>query len=275
MKVSVIKRSLLGVAALCLCTICPKLSFAEADVMVYPTRVLMTDSQKVAQVDILNTGQVKSSYKISLVRKRMTEAGNYEDVTTPEPAEKFADDMVKFSPRQVTLMPGASQTIRLMFKVPPELADGEYRSHLVFTKLPSGIKELPDKLENDTKVSMKITVNVGISIPVVARHGRLEANATIDPSSVKLTDVQPKQQLIAFTISRSGTRSVYGDLTVYRGEDKVAMGNGYAVFTPNARRTVGLHVMEPYVLKSGENIRVVFTEKNEKKPLAETAITLP
>lgn len=255
---------------------CPGISQAETDLMIYPTRAVMTDRQRTAQIDVINTSQMKTTYKISLVRKRMTDTGSIEDVTAPDPAEKFADDLVKYSPRQVTLLPGAGQTIRMIFKTPSDLADGEYRSHLVFTKMASGVSDLSEKEDpNPTAVSMKVTVNVGISIAVIARHGKLEAKAAIDPASVRISVVEPKQQSVGFTLTRTGSRSVYGDVAVYRGADKVAVGSGFAVYTPNTQRKVGVHVLEPYQLKSGENIRLVFTEKDEKMPMAETTITLP
>jgi hypothetical protein len=276
MNLSVMKN---GLAAFILTGIAfslPGLALAAPDLMVYPTRVVMTDRERTAQVDIINTSQMNASYKISLVRKRMTDTGNFEDVVTPEPAEKFTDELVKFSPRQVTLLPGAGQTIRMMFKMPGTLEEGEYRSHLVFTKMAAGISDLSEKDAADPgTVSMRVKANIGVSIPVIARHGKLEAQAAIDPLSVKLIAVEPKQQLVGFTLTRSGTRSVYGDVVVYRGEEKVALGNGFAIYTPNLKRKVGVPVMENILLKPGENIRVVFTERDAKKPIAETTITIP
>ena len=253
----------------------PGITLAAADLMVYPTRVVLNDRERTAQVDIVNTSQMNASYKISLVRKRMTDTGTFEDIATPEPAEKFADELVKYSPRQVTLLPGGSQTIRMMYKIPPKLAEGEYRSHLVFTKVVSGVSDLAQKDGTDPgTVSMRVVTNIGVSIPVIARHGQLDAQAAIDPLSVKLIPIEPKQQLVGFTLSRSGTRSVYGDVVVYRGDEKVAVGKGFAVYTPNILRKIGVPVQDNVLLKPGENIRVVFTERDEKKPMAETTITL-
>jgi hypothetical protein len=276
MRPTLWKNALATGALACLVLACPRLALAAADLMVYPTRVVLNDRERTAQVDIINTSQMNASYKISLVRKRMTDTGAFEDVPATETAGKFADEIVKYSPRQVTLLPGAGQTIRMMFKLPPALEEGEYRSHLVFTKMVSGISDLSEKEASDPgAVSMKVLANIAVSIPVIARHGKLEAQAAIDPLTVKLIAVEPKQQLVGFTLSRTGTRSVYGDVAVYRGQEKVAVGNGVAIYTPNLLRKIGVPVLENFLLKPGENIRVVFTERNEKKPMAETTITLP
>jgi len=275
MKVAVFRTTVLCAAAGCMLFASSKVCLGAADILIYPTRVIMTDRLRTAQVDVINTSQTQASYKISLVRRRMTDAGEFQDVQAPEAEEKFADEVVKYSPRQVTLVSGAGQTIRMMFKIPSDLAEGEYRSHLVVTKMPSGISGLPEKDQQDPNaVTLRLTPIVGISIPVIARHGKLEAKAAIDPSSVKVTAVEPKQQLVGLTLARTGTRSIYGNVVVYRGEEKVAEGNGLAVYTPNRQRKIGVHVLDPYQLKSGENIRVVFTEKDEKKPMAETTIIL-
>ena len=276
MKQSLVNPVCLSAIASSMLFACPTMTQAAADLMVYPTRVVMTDRQRTAQVDIVNTSQVQATYKISMVRKRMTETGQFQDVSTPEPDEKFADEVVRYSPRQVTLVPGAGQTIRIMFKASPNLAEGEYRSHLLFSKPPASISELPAKEGREPNtISMNISTNIGISIPVIARHGNLEAKAAIDPASVKLSEIGQKKQLVGFTLTRTGTRSVYGDVVVYRGKEKVAEGNGFAVYTPNSERKVGVPVPESSPLKPGDTIRIVFTERDEKRPMAETTVVIP
>jgi P pilus assembly chaperone PapD len=250
-------------------------ALAAADLMVYPTRVVMTDRTRTAQVDIVNTSQLQATYKISLVRKRMTESGEFQDVTTPDPQDKFADEIVKYSPRQVTLVPGAGQTIRMMLKVPPNLADGEYRSHLLFSRPPAAVSDLAEKGADPNTVTMKITTNIGVSIPVIARHGNLEVSAAIDPATVKISTVGPKQQQVGFTLTRTGTRSIYGDIAIYRGKEKIAEGNGFAVYVPNGKRKIAVSVPETSALNPGDTIRVVFTEREDKKLMAETTVVLP
>ena len=91
---------------------------------------------RTAQVDLINNGSEPATYRISLVNQRMGEDGQFLPVDTPLAGELFANDMVQFSPRQVTLQPGTSQTVRVMVRKPAGLAAGEYRSHLHFEKMP-------------------------------------------------------------------------------------------------------------------------------------------
>lgn len=276
MKLLLAKTAIFLVTATKIILGTPTVTVVAADLMVYPTRVLMTDRQRTAQVDIINAGETQATYKISMVRKRMTETGEFQEVTTPEKGERFADEVVKYSPRQVTLLPGGGQTVRILFRITPELETGEYRSHLLFTRAAPAIANLPEKEEEEPGViKMNIVANVGISIPVIARHGDLQATATIDPASVALKQSDDKQQVLSFTMNRSGTRSVYGDVAAFRGTEKVAEGKGFAVYTPNTVRKVALVLPENSRLRSGDTVRLVFTERDEKKPLAETAVVLP
>lgn len=254
----------------------PRETRAAADLMVYPSRVVMTDRHRTAQVDIVNTSQLQATYKITLVNKRMTESGEFQDVAAANPGERFADDMVKFSPRQVTLAPGAGQTIRMMFKAKPDLGKGEYRSHLLFMKPPAAITELPGNEDAEAKgLSVKISTNFGISIPVIARHGDLSAQAQIDPASIAISEDRSKQQMVSFALTRTGTRSIYGDIEVLRGKEKVAEAKGVAVYAPNNRRMLSLNLRGSTQVGRGDAIRIVFTEKDEIKPMAETTAVIP
>lgn len=247
----------------------------SAELMVHPTRVVLTDRHRTAQVDLVNTGQTQATYRMTLVRKRMTAAGEFEEVAIPEPEEKFADEVVRYSPRQVTLVPGAGQTIRFMFKTSPDLPPGEYRSHLLISKAAAAVSELPREQQQHAAISMSITTKIDVSLPVMARHGNLQASAAIDPASVKITEAEQKKECIQLTIKRSGQRSIYGDLTLFRGKEKVAEALGFAVYTPNTHREMQLPVLSPSRLNPGDTLTIVFTEKDEKNPMAVTSVVLP
>lgn len=109
---------------------------ARAELMLHPTRIVFDKNARAAQIELINTGSKPASYRISLVNRRMTEAGQFEAAETAQDGERFADAMLRYSPRQITLQPGTAQTVRVMLRKPAELAEGEYRSHLQFDKLP-------------------------------------------------------------------------------------------------------------------------------------------
>lgn len=250
-----------------------------ADLMVYPVRVIMDDKHRSAQVDIINNGQRQASIKITLVRQRMTELGEFKEVTgEPLPGELFSDEVVRFSPRQVTLLPGGSQTIRMMFKTKPELPEGEYRAHLTFEKMPAGSESIPEKpgVIVPGVVSTKLVANIGVSIPVIVRHGtNLTAKVSIDPATIKIETTKGNHQEVVYNIDRTGTRSVYGDAVIFNGDSKVAIGNGFAIYATNPTRKIRMPIKEGYEFKKGDTLRIVFTERGDSKPSTEASIAVP
>ena len=74
---------------------------AHAGLMLYPTRLVFDKNQRTAQIELINNGSKPATYRISLVNRRMTETGQFEPAATAAPDERFANDMLRFSPRLV------------------------------------------------------------------------------------------------------------------------------------------------------------------------------
>jgi P pilus assembly chaperone PapD len=258
---------------------------ALAELMLNPTRVVFAKNQRATQVELINNSSEPVSYRINVVNRRMSETGEFVNVTEAAPDDHFADTMLTYSPRQITLQPGAAQVVRLMIRKPESLADGEYRSHLHFEKLPDA-RELASSVETgdkgDQKIGVVLKTLIGASIPVIVRHGATDA-------AVKLTELalQPgapgTAPLLAFRIERSGNSSVYGDLSVAftpRGASAqvVAKAGGVAVYTPNPLRRAMLPLIAaPGTRLAGGELRLTYRERPEAggKLLAEAALALP
>lgn len=260
-------------------------SAAWADLLVYPTRLVLDGNTRAAQVELLNNGKEPATYRIQFVNKRMTETGGFVDVASPAPGEQFADSMLRHSPRQVTLSPGASQTIRVALRKPAELSDGEYRSHLTFDPVPDAAS---NNVANAAKavtpggLGVQLQVLIGVSIPVIVRHGTTNANVSI--SDLKFGPaVAGRPASLAFAIQRTGNRSVYGDLGLTftpRGgaEQQVAKAGGMAVYTPNPLRRGQLELHPPAGLAlANGTLRLTYREPPEQggKLLAEAVLALP
>ena len=118
-----------------LCLLISFNAYAMAQLMVTPTRVVFEANERTKQINLINNGTDTGRFKISFVRKNMTPEGGIKVVEDNEPG-LYSDEMVRFSPRLVTLEPGQSQTVRLMLRKKSGTADGEYRSHMLFQSLP-------------------------------------------------------------------------------------------------------------------------------------------
>lgn len=261
------------------------LSYAAGQLMIAPTRVVFEGRDRSAQINVMNTGNATETYRISFVEKRMSESGDFITIEKAETGERFASKMIRYSPRQVVLPPGKSQTIRLMLRRPKNISEGEYRSHLYFQNIPKNSAKNVDQLVSDSnkQVKIELTPIVGITIPVIVRHGKTSEKSSLQAMKlVKPNDKDPRTKLV-FQINREGNQSSYGDLTAtYIPDDgnKKILGraNGVAVYLPNSHRKVQmlLNLAEGQSLRKGK-ILMTYRERPEDGGalLASTELLLP
>lgn len=258
---------------------------ARADLMINPTRIVFDKNRRAAQIDLINDGATSATYRLVLVNRRMTDVGEFNAIDAPGPGDQFADAMLVYSPRQITLAPGAQQLVRVALRKPEELATGEYRSHLFFEKVAETTAE--NNIENlgrtaAGEVGVSITALIGVSIPVIVRHGDTGAQVAIDHLALEPAGAA-QLPLLALQLNRSGDRSVYGDLTVSftpRGGAAQVIGKaaGVAVYTPNALRRAKLNLQVPAgVALTHGTLSVSYQERAEDggKLMAQSAIELP
>lgn len=256
---------------------------AAAQLMVYPTRMVLENSQRAGQLEIVNNSARTVTYRITLVNRRMDENGKFAVADSPAAGEQFADSMLSYSPRRVTLAPGAGQVIRIMVRKPADLAVGEYRSHLLFAEQaePTGRASAQATAETASDIGVSLTALVGVSIPVIVRAGDTSATVTLGSLAVLNTAAgQPANMSV--DVQRSGMQSCYGDLTVSftpAGGAALEIGraNGVAVYTPNALRHVRIPLSPPAgaVLANG-TVTVSYQERPERRgaPVVEASLSL-
>jgi len=258
-------------------------AIAASQLMITPTRIVFSEKTRSASVTIINTGDSPGTYRVSLVNKRMTVDGEFEDVKEANPGELFSDKMIRFSPRQVVLEPGKSQVVRLGLRKPYGLKAGEYRSHMLFRAIPEVDESAETNVQPSTGVTIKLKAIVGISIPVIVRHGKTEAGISF--VSAEYLPAQPKedQSHIIMELERSGNRSVYGDLLaefIAKNGDRtvIAQVSGVALYTPGTMRRIKLPVNIPAGLELTKGtIQILYRSPIDKggRVLAQKQIKVP
>ena len=228
---------------LCLAALCGALLagpvHAQGDLLVAPTRVVINGGGN-AEVVLSNIGEAPATYRITLELRRMDESGEFHDIAEADASdeERLALGMVRYAPRRITLMPGQPQAVRLSIRPPEGLPDGEYRVHMGFRAVPTA--ETADSPASDAQaaqgVSIKLTPIYGITIPVFLRKGILQASAGIAGAGLVKLEGRDFLQIV---LSRTGKRSVYGELTgrTARGEE-VFLLRGVAIYPELAQRQV-------------------------------------
>lgn len=218
------------------------------DVNVFPKRVVINQKQRVATVGLYNRAAAQSDYDITLTDMIMTPDGRITElasVTDPvaRSAARPASALLRWSPRRVTLASFESQTIRIMARIPPDLPPGEYRTHFSVLAVPqSAVGGYTIEQATGASIVGGIGVTIvprfGISIPVILRVGETTLTAGLRDLTIA---VRPDgTRAIELTITRDGTRSAFGDLTVTAtgSKAKITEIKGIGVYTEVNQRTV-------------------------------------
>lgn len=218
---------------------------AAGGFMVTPHRLVFEARRRSAALTLINSGSDTASFRISLIRMRMSETGEFAVADSVQAGEAFADTLVRYSPRQVELAPGETQVIRLQLRKPADLPAGEYRSHLLMQAIPrTRVSDDPDTSRNGRSagVQVRIVPVYGTAIPVIVRHGATAAEVSFSDFHYHTRDAGGPATA-SLVIHRQGNRSVYGDLSLsYLSERGAAqvMGvmKGVSVYSPNPTRIV-------------------------------------
>jgi hypothetical protein len=253
-------RSILG-ASLVAAPLLALPTAAEAgvgDLLVAPTRIVL-DGRKGAEIILNNIDDEPATYRVSIEFRRMTEAGDLVDVTTPTGADQKAEDMIVYAPRKVTLAPNQPQAIRIAARPGQGVADGEYRVHMLFRAIPPATPVVQAQAEEVKGVQFKLTPVYGVTIPVIVRLGNLQATAGI--ADVRL-EKKDGAVAVGLDLTRTGSRSTYGEVRVLKAgvKDPIAIQKGVAIYTEVGKRHVSVPVADAYKASAAGPVTVEYIE---------------
>lgn len=250
-------------------------SYSLGDLVVAPTRLIFEGRIRSAEIALINHGTQTATYRVGFVDLEMGEDGRVTELS--EAPETASSRLLRFSPRQVTLAAGETQTVRVQVRKPADLVAGEYRSHLVFRHLPDVV---PEDDTEEKKLGVSLVAVYGVSIPVIVRHG-IEGPGTLTVAATEIAQATADRPLrLVVTLLREGATSVYCDLEV-EGTDargaavRVGLLRGVAVYVPNDRRVVEIP-LEPDALAARDlRLRVKDRESDDAATLLEVQVGEP
>lgn len=235
---------------------------AQGDLLVAPTRIIM-DGRRGTEVILSNIGSEEATYRIGLELRRMTPEGNLVEVPreTANAHELAALDMIRYAPRRITLPPGQPQSVRIGARPGADLPDGEYRVHMSFSGIPNA-PPLTGPAEQAEGISIRLTPIYGVTIPVMVRHGRLEAQVAL--SGARLVQ-QADGSAVDLVIARSGASSTYGELRILpQGSDEpVAAARGVAIYAELGERRVSIPLSPEQAAQLSGPVRIEYREMPE------------
>jgi len=245
------------------------LQSASANMLISPLRVLFDDNNRSASITLRNTGDGPRTYRLGWVQREMSERGGYKraaDVARIPPA---ADPMIRFSPRQVTVGAGQNQTVRLSYRPPADLENGEYRSHLKLEVLPD-LSEPINKIDLGTTaegITMELDMQMSFTLPVLIRKGVTPPEVSI--SSIEVLPASQQDPLrLEVTIERKGESSSFGNVMVEYQLDQnspvqlIGKQGDLAIFTEVDRRIVTIPLGTQQI-PAGAWVRVAYEGAQE------------
>ncbi|MDA8134413.1 MAG: fimbria/pilus periplasmic chaperone [Desulfobacteraceae bacterium] len=247
--------------------------FGQQDtaVLMAPTRVVFEGRTRATTVKLINPNKTPQTYQISLISIRMDEYGARTEALEPNEAELFARSMVQFSPKRATLAPQGWQTVRVMVRKPADLPEGEYRAQLKVSPVPG--EKAPDSRENTEKIAINIDIVFHVSIPIIIRHGKVDA--AVAPLAPRLI-TRDQGHFLETRIERSGAASVFADVKAFftpldRPGQRIPVGEvkGISIYAQNPDQTIYLPVKDKNVLTRGKvDIEITNREKKDEPVMA-------
>lgn len=265
----------------------PPNAATSGDVNLTPRRIVFGPRDRgVKEITVFNRTAGTATYTITLTDQVMMPDGAIvaasEAPATEKERLKSALSFIRYSPRQMTLGPHESQTVRLQARPPAGEPPTEYRTHFSVTATPpadTGV-DIAAAASGTTSnmLDVRITPIYGIMIPIFVRTGDLSAQVSI--SNVHMVETQGRRA-IGFAIDRSGARSVYGAVDIYLerpGSSKKIGGiHGLGVYGEIDQRRVVIPLdTDAPAVGPGSRVKIVYTddELNPGTILAQTEATL-
>lgn len=241
----------------------------DKNLLLTPTRVIFEGKTRSTVVKLINPNNKPMSYKVSVISIRMNEFGIAAHVDSPNEEEVFAQKMIRFSPRYVTIGPKVWQTIRLMVRKPKDLPPGEYRTQLRVSPV---LKKEPQKKTQGQQenVSINIKYAFSISIPIIVRHGKGDVNLVSNPP--KLIKKHEKY-FLETNIERTGLYSAFFDIhTFFIPSDKterIEIGSlkGLPIYSENKNILAYIPVNNKDLLTKGKIEIELYDREKQNKPL--------
>jgi P pilus assembly chaperone PapD len=235
---------------------------AAGDLLVAPTRIVL-DGKRSAEVILNNIGSEEATYRISLELRRMNDVGHLDDIAVDaaNDTEKAALGMISFAPRRVSLPPNQPQSVRIGLRGIETLPDGEYRAHMLFRAIPA-TPAVTEPQSGTTEVKIQIIPIYGVTIPVIVRKGKLSVTTALtNPKMARDNEGQTLQ----FDMSRTGDRSVYGDVRVSKPglANPLIVAKGIAVYPELKSRVVSLPLTPDDAAKLKGEITIGYYETAE------------
>ncbi len=198
-------------------------SSAFARLSLTPLRVELNTTSKIQSVLLMNETADVTTYRIGFRYQTMTPTGEIKLATEEEhKLMQPIEQMVMFSPKQVTLQPKQTQTVKFTFRKIPTATLSEYAAYIVFQELDDSpiipqLSEQPDA----GNVAIKVKPLFKISIPIFISDETSTSQKSAEINNMK---IDKDLNVIMFDINNVGQYSMTGRIVAKFFKGKKMLG---------------------------------------------------
>lgn len=164
------KKSVFGLFII-LTTIVNAISFT-----VYPTRFEITSKDVgIYEAEVVNNTQ--EPLRVTMYTEGDSNFGK----------EYNINDNILVVPKNISLKPGTSQTVRFRYRPDKNKMNGEYKSNIIFKELPADIKSISKANEDNKDMTSNVRFITEMAIPVYAMGDNIVRDGDLSNIKVNLT----------------------------------------------------------------------------------------
>ena len=229
----------------------------------------MDTTRNNATMSLRNTSSGPRTFRLSWQNKQALESGGYKTIEEGVDWPAAAQDMLRFSPRQILVGPGETQTIRFNWRPPSDLPSGEYRSHLLLQVLPD-VSEPASTMSMDGPsdgIGVQVFMQMSFSIPVIVRNNADTPSVSI--GGVKAVPTKDGKKLaLDMELTRSGNASSFGNVSVEMQRDDnspvelIGSKKGFSIYTELDSRRVTIPLRDAKI-PAGAIVRIAYEGSEE------------
>lgn len=184
---------------------------------VYPTR-FEVDSKTVGVYEAEVVNNTQEPLRITMYTEEDANFGK----------EYNINDSITVVPKNISLKPGASQTVRFRFKPDKNKLDGEYKSNIIFKEIPLDIKSVNKEQSNTQDMTSKVRFITEMAIPIYALGDNLIREGELH--NVKVTSSGSIINILADAVSNGNTKNEFHySIKVVNGSYKTEGILGYSI----------------------------------------------
>ena len=221
-------------------------SFQSQAIHMSAFRIYLDENQRQSTFTLSNSETKSQECHLSLRHYNYDDAGKLTKYESDALPENSAKNWMRFSPKHFTLTPKNSQKVRFSIRRKANAAPAEYRSFMVVN---CGVENKETK-ENLINIKPILIHNV----PIIVRIGKLKVD-------VAFSNINVKNSAVYFTVTRNGTRSIYGDLELIdkRTDKKVAYQKGVSLYPESSHSNFSLSTQDI----APEDLQLKFIENTQ------------